>query len=196
MYKNKIIYDKKWEIPSNIEALSTLQSKYFHYADCSSHCPAAWAPEVLELLNLLKKELGILRNENTLSGYYIQGDLVNWFITNPIKNFISSIVLNIFGKPTKYDRHLGENVIPSFSDRLRRILDSTLHPIKYGFKASKVRYINRILNKFSRAKISLGQIKEKYGHLTIYYDAPETDKQFIEDEINKTIARLTQKGAY
>lgn len=196
MYNNEITYDEKWNTPENRKALEKLQRKYFNYSACRPDCPVAWAPEVLELFELLDKELGFIRNEGTIRGYYVQGNFFNWFLKDPIKNFFSSFKTYIISCPTKWDRKAEVRIPLSWSERFDRFVSSTLHPIKYGFRATKVAYINKYLNKYSKAKISLGQVKEKYGSLRVYFSAPAAFEEWVENEIRKCEIKLAMKGAY
>jgi len=85
MYNNEVTYNKKWETPENKAALKKLYDKFFDRSYAAPSCPIAWAPEVLELLELLDKELGIERNTSTIGAYYVQGTPLEWFIIGPFK---------------------------------------------------------------------------------------------------------------
>lgn len=185
MYNNEVTYAPHWNTPENKAALEKLESKYFDKSEAYPDCPVSWAPEVLELMDKLEKELGFLHNTSTLRGYYVQGTLIDWFITNPWINLFSAIKYNVFT----------DDKIPILK-RVKRIVSSFLHPIKYGIKATKVLYINPLLNKIEKPKIRLGQIKEKYGELRCYFDTAEAYQEYVDQEVRKTELKLALKGVY
>jgi hypothetical protein len=191
MYNNEVTYDKKWETQDNKKAYKKLDKKFFDRSICYPSCPEAWAPEVLELLNLFDKELGVARNESTIRSYYIQGNPLQWFVTDPFKNLYKSLI-SLFLEPLPSYRKQPYTV----AEKLQKIVSSFTHSIAYGFRASKVLYVNPILNKIFRPKFRLDQVKEKYGQLNIYYSVPEAFEEWVENEINKTIVKLAIKGAY
>lgn len=185
MYNNEVTYAPHWNTPENKAALEKLESKYFDKSEACPDCPVSWAPEVLELMDKLDKELGFLHNTSTLRGYYVQGTPIDWFITNPWTNLFSSLKHHLFI----------EDKAPIVK-RITRIVGSFLHPIQYGIKATKVCYINPLRNKLEKRKIRLGQIKEKYGELTCYFDTAEAYQEYVDQEVRKTELKLALKGAY
>lgn len=187
MYNNEVTYHKKWETPENQAILEKLDRKYFDKSICYPSCPPAWAPEILELLNLFDKELGIAYNTSTLRSYYPQGNWISWFITSPAKNFWYSLK-NVF----KYEEHSKKTII----DKVVNILPSTFRSYGYGYRCIRVKYINPILNNIFKPKFQLDQIKEKYGHLTIYYTCPPAFEEWVDREIRKVELKLALKGAY
>lgn len=85
---------------------------------------------------------------------------------------------------------------PTLKSKLLRVVSSTVHPIKYGIKATKVKYLNNILNRIFKPKFRLNQVKEKYGELNIYYTCPEVYEDWVDKQIKKTIIKLAKKGCY
>lgn len=198
MYNNDVTYDAKWETPENKAALALLEKKYFDKSECSPSCPVSWAPEVLAMMDELHELFGFRHNEKTLRGYYVRGNVVDWFIKDPWSAFFSSFNSNVFGKPTDY---LGKNpdgskskVRRSVWSRIKHIASAVAHPIKYGIRASKVVYINPRLNRFQRNLITLGQLKEKYGSLTCYFHSPVGEA--VDEIVRKCEIKLAMKGAY
>ena len=200
MYNNDVTYNDKWNTPKSRLALSKLESKYFDKSSCSPDCPLAWSVDVLELFETLDKELGFQQNESTIRGYRINGSPLEWFIKNPVKNLFYAFKTNILNVPNKWESHLGKStgkrVPASINNRLLDTLKEFVKPIAYGFKACKVRYINPKLNKILKNKIVLGQLKEKFGYLRIYFQAPDAYEDFINNEIRKCELRLALKGCY
>lgn len=198
MYNNEVTYDKKWDTPENRAALAKLERKYFNQSNCAPGCPVSWAPEVLEMMDYLQKELGFERNTSTMRGYYIQGNPKDWFIVDPWTNLFSAFKSNFLESPTDTIRIDGERkkVSRPFLKRVARLYEGFTHSIKYGFRAIRIKYINNLLNKIDKPKIRLSQIKEKYGELTCYFDTSPAFEKFVEDEVRKTELKLAKKGAY
>lgn len=197
---NDVTYAEKWDTPENRAALKKLESKYFDKSGCAPDCPVAWAPEVLELFETLDRELGFIHNTSSIRGYYIQGTLKDWFVTDPWKNMFRSVKSNFFSeKPPTVRVRTATNLTyrkKTIGERIAAVCESFMHSIKYGIRASKVKYLNPVRNKYSKNKISLGQLKEKWGSLTIYFNAPAAFDDYIEDLIRKTEIKLALKGAY
>lgn len=203
MYNNDITYHEKWETPENKAALAILEKKYFAKSECSPSCPVSWAPEVLEMMDTIERELGFRRNERTMHGYYIQGRAADWFIKNPWSGFFSSFRNNFLGKPydytydeTKTKTKAERRVSRSFKNRIKSVLSAVAHPISYGFRACMILYVNPRLNQLTKPKVTLGQLKEKYGSLTCYFHTSDAFEEFVDNEVRKCEIKLAMKGAY
>lgn len=197
MYNNEITYADKWNTPENLAALKKLQRKYFDKSECGPDCPVAWAPEVLELFEKLDKELGFRHNASTIRGYYVRGNLLEWFIVSPFKSFFSSVHAQFFSENKKrLDRKTGALITKTLKDKVVNVVEATFHPIQYGYRALKMRFVNPLLNKIFDKKISLGQLKEKYGSLTVYFSCADVFDEYVEREIRKCELKLALKGAY
>lgn len=196
MYNNEVTYSKEWDTPENRAALKTLEKKFFDRSICYPDCPVAWAPEVLNLLNTIDEEFGIALNTSTMRSYYIQGDPIKWFITGPVKNTISTFYEKFIKRPDpQYEWEIKDRNQP-ISTRLIKVVNSGLHPIKYGLKALKITKINPIINHIRKPKVTLNQVKEKYGELRIYFTSPDYLEKHIEHLIAKTEIKLAIKGCY
>lgn len=193
-YNNEVTYHKKWDTKDNRKALKELEDKFFDRSICYPSCPVGWAPEVLELLTYLDKEFGIARNTSTFRSYYIQGSALDHFVIDPIKNFASSFKDYFVTKHTESWKKY-KSLLP-LTKKIKQILSSTFHTIPYGFKAIKHRYIYHFLNKILKPKITLDQVKEKYGELTIYVSAPDYLQDYVDQLILKTTVKLAIKGCY
>lgn len=197
---NDVTYAEKWNTPENKAALKKLETKYFDKSSCAPDCPIAWAPEVLELFETLDRELGFTYNTSTMRGYYIQGTAKDWFVTDPWKNLFRSVKTNFFSaKPPQVRTRTRVDITyrnKTIVERLAAVTESFMHSINYGKRACVIKYVNPIRNKYSKNKISLGQLKEKWGSLTIYFNAPPAFEDYIEDLIRKTEIKLALKGAY
>lgn len=201
MYNNEITYAAHWDTPENRAALEKLQRKYFDKSECAPDCPVAWAPEVLELMDKLEAELGFLHNTHTMRGYYIQGNPVNWFLKDPWSALFSSFRHNFFGDGKKKrvysdDYKTKTYISKPVKERLHDVSKAFVHPIKYGFRACIIKYVNPIRNKIEKRKITLGQLKEKYGELTCYFHTPDSYEEYVDREVRKTELKLAIKGAY
>lgn len=199
MFNNEVTYHEKWNTPENKAALEELNRLYFDKSGCSPDCPLAWAPEVLELMNLIESELGIEYNTSTMRGYRIQGNPKDWFLINPFVNLIESFRNDIMKAPTDWSQPRGadgERPKLSVVARFKRFLCSPFTAFSYGFRAIKIKHINAILNRIYKPKVELAQIKEKYGSLRLYYGSPLVYKEWIDREVRKTEIKLAMKGAY
>lgn len=195
MYNNEITYNDKWKTPDNNKALNKL-SKYINRSTCASDCPLSWAPEVLTLLEKLDNELGIARNTTSIKGYRI-ADTVNIIKGLLLISFITCLIRNIFHhakntiKPSKY------YVKRSISRKIYQChYDATMHGLIFPLESFKIKFINPIINKILKPKLYLGQVKEKYGELVIYYTTECAFEEYVEKQITKTKIMLSQKGAY
>lgn len=203
MYNNDITYAEKHDTAENRVALDKLTRKYFDKSSCSPDCPVAWAPEVLELMETIDNELGFMHNESSMRGYYIQGGPINWFLKRPWSEMFSSFRENVFTK-SRGSKKLVVNpgttkpyyVDKTLFSRIESIVGSFFRPIKYGIKAIIITKVNPFRNRFEKRRVSLGQLKEKFGELRVYFSAPEAFDEFIEREIRKCEIKLAIKGVY
>jgi len=196
---NDVTYAAQWDTPENRKALATLEKKFFNRSECRPDCPVAWAPEVLELMETLERELGFAHNEKTMRGYYIQGTPKDWFITRPWSGLLSSFKSNVFSKPTDWEAPRqadGSRPKRTLLKRIKAIPMGFFEPIGYGIRALVIKYVNPLRNKYEKKRITLGQLKEKYGSLTCYFHAPAAFSEFIEQEKAKCMIKLSLKGAY
>lgn len=190
MYNNDVTYDEKWNTPENLAAVKQVEDKYFHKSVCAPSCPASWAPEVLDLLNLFEKELGIQWNESTIRAYYVKGNLYEWLLKDPVLSAISAFKHHFIEPKSEYYKDKG-------------LVYKLLAPIKgffsryaYAKNAIRVRYVAPVMNRILKPKFALTQVKEKYGRLEIYFNAPEMYEPWIEKEITKCQIKIAMKGAY
>jgi hypothetical protein len=191
MFNNDLTYSKKWETEENLKAHHELERKFFDRSIAYPSCPISWAPEVLELLSLIDKELGIERNTDTMCSYRISGKPSDWFLLHPIKGAFNAFISG-FLKPKPEWKETEDSILK----KIFHIYESFTHPFGYGFKALKIKYVNKFLNYIFSPKVRLSQIKEKYGDLTLYIDAPDAFDGWINEQIKKTKIKLSIKGAY
>lgn len=188
-------YHHDWKTKENEKAYDKLESLFFERSHSYPGCPIGWAPEVLELLQRIDKELGIERNTVTINSYHVRNTPFDWFIKDPFLSAYNRFTYIFFTPKNEYEQKYGLRKF-SLLKKLAQIVSSFMYPITYGIKAMKVLYINPILNKINRPRFRLDQVKEKFGTLTIYYTAPAAFEQWIDDEIKKTEIKLSLKGAY
>lgn len=199
MFNNDVTYDKQWDTPENRAALAKLERKFFHKSECRADCPVAWAPEVLELMETLEKELGFAYNTKTIGGYYIKGTPYDWFVKEPFGGIVSAFKSNILNKPRDWTKPRGENGFRPYKTiggRFLGFLGGFFGPMGYGLRALKMKYVHPLLNKILRPKIVLGQLKEKYGYLTCYFHTTDAYREFVDIEIRKCSLKLALKGCY
>ena len=67
---------------------------------------------------------------------------------------------------------------------------------RYAYRLAQQRFINPLINRILKPKISLGQVKEKYGTIRLYISGPEYITEYIEKLVRKMEIRLAQKGVY
>jgi len=182
VFNNGVTYDKKWDTKENIEALNKLSKKFFSRSIAYPDCPIGWAPEVLELLVSLDKELGIMHNTSTEKSVFFSTNFLKYFVITPLTNIF-------FLKKNNFKKQ-------PLLKTLSKVFMSLYYPYRNGFRVIKLAYINALLNKIKKPKITLFQIKEKYGYLTIYFSAPEAYTSYIKKEIAKCEAKLAKKGCY
>jgi hypothetical protein len=190
-YNNSVTYDKKWETKENQKALDLLDKKYFDMSECSPSCPVSWAPEVLALMDLLDKELGIAYNTSTLRAYRPQGNINEWFIVGPWKSAASAFRSHFLEAPPEWRK---KKYSPM--EKVERVISAFMHPIRYGLRCLRILKVNPILNKFKKPKLFLSQVKEKYGSLEVYFSCPDVYEEWVDKEIRKTEMKLAIKGAY
>jgi hypothetical protein len=196
MYNNDITYDKKWDTPENLAARAKIAKKFFDRSVCCPDCPTSWAPEVLELLETLDKELGIARNTQTMGGYNIRNSLgANAIIESCLAawNEFKHTFITAHDPESYLTKRLAKQ---SILQKLKRPVDAFLNNIKYSLRAFKVQHINVLINKLLKPKIHLSQIKEKYGELVIYFSSSDVHEEYIENLIKRTEIKLAIKGAY
>lgn len=202
MYNNEVTYSEAHNTEANKKAHEILQRKYFDKSECSPDCPVAWAPEVLEMMDFLQKELGFAHNEGTLRGYYVQGKWYDWFVLNPIKAPYNA-VKRLFSYQADYsvervdgEKRPGKSFLTKLKAFPGEMFGDIVHSYRYGLRAMVVTYINPIRNKIEKPRIRLGQLKEKYGELRCYFHTSEAFSEFVENEIRKCEIKLAMKGVY
>lgn len=189
MYNNEITYNKDFDTEENRKALKKLNSKFFDRSYCAPDCPTSWAPEVLELLETINNELGIARNTSSNRGYMIGGDLIDWFIATPISSMYHTFIYEFF-TVSKYKTER------TFIQKVFKVIDVGISRIRSGVNSFKVAFINHYLNKLTKPKFKLDQIKEKYGELRIYYSCAGAYEEWVERQIKMTEIKLAKKGVY
>ena len=197
-YNNDVTYSDKFTTKENVVALNKLQDKYFDRSGCSPSCPLSWAPEVLALLDYLDKEFGIARNDETLRGYYMRG---KWWEHITYGPFTSA--WKVFGeaflpqKASTNDRYLTTWLATkSIPYRLKSIGKQFIHSYRYGMNCLRVQLVNPVVNKILKPKVTINQIKEKYGSFRLYYSAPDYLHEHIDNLIRKVEVQLAVKGVY
>jgi len=186
MCNNDVTYHDKWDTMDNNAALKKLDQKYFDRSICSPSCPVSWAPEVLELLERLDQEFGIARNTETIRAYRITSSMTELFFKKPIKNAYWCLKTKTSYKGKQY----------SLKERIERAYEELKRTLDYARKAFLVVHINSHINKILKPKITLSQVKEKYGYLTLYIDCPPEYKEYVNNLIYETTLKLAKKGAY
>jgi hypothetical protein len=195
MYNNEVTYNEAHDTHENLDARLKLENKFFDRSECAPSCPNAWAPEVLALLDYLDKEFGIARNTTTIAGYYPRG---NWYSTlfgvESIKSAFQTFHFYFLKRHDKESKDILRK--RSLGYKLRAVLDSFLGTYSYGVLLFKLQVLNPLLNKILKPKIRLGQVKEKFGSLRVYYTAPDYLQEHIDEEIRSTEITLAVKGVY
>jgi hypothetical protein len=191
MYNNEITYNQKWTTRTNKKALNRLTKKYLDDTECFSHCPFGWAPEVLELIELLDAKFGIAKNELTYRGFSIRKDILRSIFIDPLVSASESFKLMFFT-----NNSLGSRAVGVFA-KIVFVVNSYIKSLRYGLKYLKVLKINPIINRINKPKLQLHQVKEKFGRLIVYFDIEDPkSSEFIEREIAKTEIKLALKGCY
>ena len=195
-FNNDVTYNDKWETVENLKALAKVEKKYFHRSVCYPSCPTAWAPEVLELLNYLDSEFGIAYNTETIMAYRTQGMWYYLLTVKPFLNLFSSIRYNFLQFKFADDTDRKYYKKKTFKKRFMSTLESFFHSYSYGRNVFRVQVIAPILNRIRKPKIHMRQLKEKYGRLELYFQAPDYLDAHVEYMIAKCTLKLALKGAY
>lgn len=181
MFNNEITYADKWDTQENADAQQKLQ-RFLSVSECRSHVPDAWAVEVLQLLEKIDDEIGIIKSTERLDGLFIEGDLLKWFIVRPWSRLY-------LGYASEWKAH------KKFM-RIRDVLSTFAVAVQEGFSYMKVLYVNPILNAARKPRFRLIQVKEKHGQLMLYFKCPDIFESWVERQIRETEVRLSVKGAY
>ena len=198
MFNNDVTYDKKWDTPENQKALDIIQKKYFSRSTCGPSCPTAWAPEVLELFQYLDKEFGIGRNVSSLGGYVAQSTWWYCWTINPFvatfKSFVKYFIKSGIDPRNKWQLEYHNKL--SILKRIEYTFNAFTHSFRYGNSLFRMQVMNPFLNYIYKPKIHLGQFKEKYGELRVYFSCPDYLDEHVNYMIHKTEIKLALKGAY
>lgn len=186
-----------WDTAEARAAEATLYNNYFLKSTCSSDCPTAWAPDVLNFFAMLDKEFGIQHNTETMGGYTVNGSIWELFVKDPIQSLIEAFKSNFLSKePQKRDPLTKKKSHYNFGEKLKNIYNDLGYSYSYAYRGFKVRHINPLLNKIQGNQVKFEQFKEKYGSLRFYYSAPEHIELLINKELNKLEIRLALSGTY
>ncbi len=181
MFNNEITYADKWHTPENADAQRKLQ-KFLSVSECRSHIPDAWAVEVLQLLEKIDSEIGIIKSTDRLDGFLVEGNLLKWFIVRPW----ARLYLNYMTEWRAHKKFIS----------IRTVLSIFAHAIQESFPHMRVLYVNPILNAVRKPRFRLVQAKEKHGQLKLYFKCPDIFESWVEKQIMETEVRLSVKGAY
>lgn len=196
-YNNDVTYAKKWDTEENEKWQKKVEDRFFDKSICSPSCPAAWAKEVYELLSKFDDEFGIMWNTETIRAYRVQG---KWYYLLTVGPFIEPLLAlyhNMIGyrnSKSSWTKEYWSKA--SLSKKIFGALDRFAHSYSYGRRVFRVQVIAPIMNRIKKPKFVLSQVKEKYGRLEIYFQAPSYLEEYIEHEIAKTQVKLAMKGAY
>ena len=168
-----------------------LEERYLRHTECSSHIPMGWAEEVLDLMNKIEDKYRIKKNDSVyVEGWGYYG--VSRYITNlSVSTGLKKLPPSWYGeKATAADRkRQRKHRFPGWP--WGAIENEITHRIKL-YKAIKY-------NKKHNPKITISQIKEKFGHFNLYYDVVGNDKEIrktIDGWIDELEKKLSNKGAY
>jgi hypothetical protein len=187
MCNNDVTYHEKWDTLENNAALKKLDEKFFDRSICSPHCPPAWAPEVLEMLEHIDQKFGIKRNTSTIRAYRISNTMFELFVKATYNNVTYALFKEQDRKGNKY----------SLKERLSRAKEELFRTLTYARKAFMVKHVNGIINRALKPQVELSQIKEKYGYLTLYFHCENAEyKEYINKLVKETTIKLATKGAY
>lgn len=185
MYNNEVTYHKAWDTPDNREYQAKVYKLISGRTYVMSDCPVSWAKEVYEFLSFLEEEFGF-RYSNLV--YLTPKNIFLLLVVDPIKAF--------FKGPSKFTRSLWEKErFPILKDLAYRF--KTLFRVpSWNFKLIRLSIKGRIYNYFKKPKISISQIKEKYGQFRFYFSAPPWLNPFIEEQLVELEIKLSLKGVY
>lgn len=192
---NDVTYADHWDTPEN-RWYKKQAMKYANRSHCESSIPLSWAREVYFFLKELDDKFGIQYAQDTYRGYYVpdRKEFLYLLFVSPIRRLpgtLKAMFKDVFN-PSKYKLKSSPTVLGRWNETLFEFRGSTLHA--WSMLAFLIRgYIH---NKRTKPQVNLSQFKEKYGYVTIYYQAP-TEASFWIDNRRKILERdLSRKGAY
>ena len=199
MCNNDVTYADKWDTKQN-RNYQRMALAIAKRSDCKSSVPLSWAREVYFFLNLLEQKYGIAYATSTMDGYYLPKGIRGWFselVVIPIKrlpSLIKRLYKDVFKEPSKWKlKHT-----PTRMDRVRDTLFGYggRSGYFYGYRALKHVIYGRLYNRIKNPRIHLSQFKEKFGYVTVYFNASEEIEKEVNSYINKLQYALSKKGAY
>lgn len=191
--EHDVIYDPKWINQANNKVVDDLE-KFFDRAECYSHVPHSWAPEVKDLLEILDYQFGIARNTSTIDGYKLRAPVYKELVIKPITEAFKALMSVTSDQRDAYNDGV-QNSNTAFL-KLSYCFYKFTNQLRYGLKLAKTTYINPMLNRLFKPKINLMQVKIKFYSLRVYYSAPEDISVHVDRLIKKTEERLVRKGVY
>lgn len=195
-HNNEVTYADKWDTKKN-RRYKDMAMDIAKRSDCASSIPLSWAREVYFFLHMLDTKFGIQYSTKTHMGWYYPKtkEMLLLLFVVPIISIprtIKQLYKDIFGEPSKWrKRHT-----PTKKLRVRETLFEGKSAYFHGYQILWHRLYGYFYNKTKGPQISLGQFKEKFGYLTVYYDAPDDIKPQINKYIKALELGLLKKGAY
>lgn len=198
MYNNEVTYDKKWETKKN-RHYRDMAMDIAKKSECMSSIPLSWAREVYFFLRHLEHTYGIKYPTRTHMGYYLPSipKTLRIMFIDPITRLpktLKKLYKDVFSEPSKFQKKYA----PTRKDRVKETLFGFCGRggYLYGWQLAWHRLYGFAYNKIKRPKIGLGQFKEKFGYVTVYYDAPDDISKEVDRYIKRLELSLARKGAY
>ena len=199
MCNNDVTYHDQWDTKKN-KHYQTMALAIARKSHCRSSVPLSWAREVYFFLSYLDSKYGIAYATQTMDGYYLPKGVKGWLtqlVVRPIRRFpslLKTLYKDVFKEPSKWKKQ-------SAPTRLLRVKETLfgyggMSGYFYGYRALKHVVYGFFYNKVKKPQIHLAQFKEKFGYVTVYYDAPTHVKQEVNRYIKKLTYALSKKGAY
>ena len=191
-FNNEVTYNDKWETPENYR----WQRKAMRLAERNTYSPSvplSWAKEVHEMLSNIEEKYGLAFGQKTFyARHYSNKEILEEMIPRwwRVKHTFKGIHKEIF-RPSKYNRR------KPLKYRLYDHLFTYRGSLIFGWRLAYHYTYGYLYNRFVNPQVNVQQIKEKYGHLTVYYSTESEEAEaYVKKQIHKTRTKLTNKGAY
>ena len=194
MYNNEVTYHKKWETDEN-RRWQRKAAKLCARSSLYASIPLAWSKEIYELVKDIDDKFGIRYDLTTYNSYRIDyKTLPKQLFYYPVKEFFST-VKSLWKDAFNPSKHAARRH-PTVLSRWKYTLFGGRHSYLGGWYILFRFVRGSIYNWWRKPQVSMTQMKEKYGYLTIYWSAPNWIENYIDEQETNAVIKLIKKGAY
>jgi len=141
---------------------------------------------------------GISWNSETIRAYRVSG---YWWLLLTLQPYINA-TLSMYNslvadKNSKNEWTRKYNATLTLRKKFLNAFSCIPSTYSYGFKAFRVQILSHVMNWWLKPKVTLTQVKEKYGSLRVsFYSTSDEISSHIEKLVRETEMKLAIKGAY